>query len=178
MIWNIFPHAQMPSIYRYAKIFGPLINWVVLLISFKILCIFWIRVLYQMCLFKIFSSSLWHASFIYLFLFFWHCPFTEQRFGFFLGGGCFFGFCLFMATPPAHGSSQAVGWIEAAAAASHSHSHSNTISEPHLRLTHSLWQGRILNPLNEARNRIRILMDTSRVLNLLSHNRNSKSRSF
>ena len=94
MIWNIFPHAQMPSIYRYAKIFGPLINWVVLLISFKILCIFWIRVLYQMCLFKIFSSSLWHASFIY-FYFFDIVLLQIRGLVFFLGGGLFFWFLSF-----------------------------------------------------------------------------------
>ena len=38
-------------------------------------------------------------------------------------------------------------------------------------LHHSLWQRRILNPLSEARDRTCILMDTSWVLNWLSHNR-------
>ena len=42
-------------------------------------------------------------------------------------------------------------------------------------LCHSLWQQRILNPLSKARDRTCILMDTSRVLYLLSHNRNSTS---
>ena len=37
----------------------------------------------------------------------------------------------------------------------------------------SLQQCRILNPLSEARDRAHILMDTSLVLNPLSHNRNS-----
>ena len=37
----------------------------------------------------------------------------------------------------------------------------------------SLWQSRILNPLREARDQTPILMDTSWVLNLLSHNGNS-----
>ena len=40
-------------------------------------------------------------------------------------------------------------------------------------LCHSLWQHQILNPLSRARDRICILMDTSRILNPLSHNRNS-----
>ena len=40
-------------------------------------------------------------------------------------------------------------------------------------LYHSSWQHRILNPLSEARDRTRILMDTSEVLNPLSHNGNS-----
>ena len=41
-------------------------------------------------------------------------------------------------------------------------------------LPHSLWQGRILNPLSKARDRTPILLDTNRVLNLLSHSGNSK----
>ena len=40
-------------------------------------------------------------------------------------------------------------------------------------LHHSLWQHQILNPLSEARDQTLILMDTSQVLNLLSHNGNS-----
>ena len=40
-------------------------------------------------------------------------------------------------------------------------------------LHRSLWQGQILTLLSEARDGICILMDTSRVHNLLSHNRNS-----
>ena len=38
----------------------------------------------------------------------------------------------------------------------------------------SLWQWWILNPLSETRDRTHVLMDTSRVLNPLSHNRDSK----
>ena len=34
-------------------------------------------------------------------------------------------------------------------------------------------QHQILNPLSEARDQIRILVDTSQILNLLSHSRNS-----
>ena len=41
-------------------------------------------------------------------------------------------------------------------------------------LYHSLWQRWILNPLSGARARTRILMDTSQVLNPLSHNGNSE----
>ena len=41
-------------------------------------------------------------------------------------------------------------------------------------LYHILWQHRILNPLSEARDRTLILMDTSQILNPLSHNRNSQ----
>ena len=40
-------------------------------------------------------------------------------------------------------------------------------------LHHSSWQCRILNPLSQARDRTHILVDTSRILNPLSHNRNS-----
>ena len=38
---------------------------------------------------------------------------------------------------------------------------------------HSLWQHRILNPLRGTRGRTSILVDTSRILNRLSHNRSS-----
>jgi len=82
----------------------------------------------------------------------------------------FFVFFLFIAAPAAHGSSRARGWIRASAA-SHSHSqirHPSQICD----LYHSSLQCQILNPLSEARDRTRILMDTSHVLNLLSHNRN------
>ena len=40
------------------------------------------------------------------------------------------------------------------------------ICDPH----HNLWQRRILDPLNKARDQTHVLMDTSQVLNLLSHN--------
>ena len=39
-------------------------------------------------------------------------------------------------------------------------------------LYHSSWQCQILDPLSKARDRTHILMDTSRVLNPLSHSRN------
>ena len=41
-------------------------------------------------------------------------------------------------------------------------------------LHYSSGQRQILNPLNEASNQTCILMDTSQVLNLLSHNENSQ----
>ena len=40
-------------------------------------------------------------------------------------------------------------------------------------LHHSSWQCQILNPLSQARDRTRILMDPSQVHNLLSHSGNS-----
>ena len=43
------------------------------------------------------------------------------------------------------------------------------VSDPH----HSSWQRRILNPLRKARDGTHLLMDTSRVHQPLSHNRNS-----
>ena len=45
-------------------------------------------------------------------------------------------------------------------------------------LHHSSWQHRILNPLSEARGRTCILMDSSQVCNLLSHDRNSQVGGF
>ena len=79
-------------------------------------------------------------------------------------------FCLFRTTPTAYGSFQARGWTGAVEA---SLSHSNTGSNQHLQPTHSWWQCQILNPLNKARDWIRILMDTRSDLLLLSHNGNS-----
>ena len=77
-----------------------------------------------------------------------------------------------------YGSSQARDRIRAAAAGL-CHSHwGNTGSELHLQTTRSLWQCQIFNPLSEARDQTHILMDTSQVLNPLSHNGNSSLRSF
>jgi len=45
-------------------------------------------------------------------------------------------------------------------------------------LHHSSGQCQTLNPWRKARDQTHILMDTSRVPNLLSHNGNSKGRSF
>ena len=74
------------------------------------------------------------------------------------------------ATPAAYGSSQARDLI-GAAAASLCHSHSHARSATYAR---SLWQCQILNLLSEARHGTRILMDTSQILNLLRHSRNSQ----
>ena len=46
--------------------------------------------------------------------------------------------------------------------------------DPICDLHHSSKQLCILNPLSKARDQTRILMDTSWILNPLSHNRNSK----
>ena len=45
-------------------------------------------------------------------------------------------------------------------------------------LCHSLWQCWTLNPLSEAGDRTCILMDTSLVLNLVKHNKNSHTCFF
>ena len=45
-------------------------------------------------------------------------------------------------------------------------------------LHHSSWQHQILNPLSEDRDHTRILLDTSGIHNLLSHNRNSQTWNF
>ena len=75
--------------------------------------------------------------------------------------------------PAAFGSSQARGRI-GAIVGSLRHSHSNTRSELHLWPMLYLAAGcRILNPLSKARDWTGTLVDTSRVLNPLSHNRNS-----
>ena len=51
--------------------------------------------------------------------------------------------------------------------------HSCTGFKSHLWPMWQLWQHWILNPLTETRDQTRLLMDTSRVRNPLSHNRNS-----
>ena len=45
-------------------------------------------------------------------------------------------------------------------------------------LYHSLQQHQILNPLSKARDQTRMCLDTSRVRNPLSHNRNSVQKNF
>ena len=57
--------------------------------------------------------------------------------------------------------------------AGHSHSHSNMGSGLHLLPTPQLVAMPDLNPLSGARDWICLLMDTSQVCNLLSHNLNS-----
>ena len=73
--------------------------------------------------------------------------------------------CLFAisrATPVAYGGPQARGLVRAVVAVLH-HSHSNEGSKPHLQPTPQLvaTPDQILNPLMEARDRTRILMDAS-----------------
>ena len=70
-------------------------------------------------------------------------------------------FFSFMTAPAAYGRSQARGRIRATAAGLY-HSPGNSRSKPNL----------ILNPLREARDQT-LLMDTSWVLNMLSHSGNS-----
>ena len=80
-------------------------------------------------------------------------------------------FCLFRAEPEAYGGSQARRPIGATAASLY-HSHSNTDLSCVWDLHRSSRQYWIFNPLSEARDRTRVLMDTSQVPNLLSHNGN------
>ena len=68
-------------------------------------------------------------------------------------------FCLFRATPAAHGGSQDRGWMETVATGLHSHSNSG--SEPRLRPTPSSQQHQILNPLSKARDSTCIFVDTN-----------------
>ena len=75
--------------------------------------------------------------------------------------------CFLIATPSAHGNSKARGQIRATARLHHSHSNGE------LELHQRSWQLQILNPLMEAKDQIRILIDTSWIL--LRHNRNSSN---
>ena len=86
----------------------------------------------------------------------------------------FFFFChvFFRGTPVAYGSSQARGRIGTVDTGLH---HSTPDLSCICDLHHSSWQCRTLNPLIEARDQTHILLDTSQVLNTLSHNGNSKA---
>ena len=81
------------------------------------------------------------------------------------------------ATHAAYGSSWVRGQIRAAA---EDYATATAILDPsHIcSLNHSFWQCQILNPLSEARDQTHILMDTSQVLNLLSHSGNSCATHF
>ena len=82
----------------------------------------------------------------------------------------FFSFSVcFRATPVANGSSEARGWIRAAAAGPTSRPQQGQIRGKSL-------QCRILNPLSKARDRTHVLMDTIGFVNLLSHDGKSKLR--
>ena len=70
----------------------------------------------------------------------------------------------------AYGSSQTRGRIVATAASLH---HSNTDPSHICDLCCSSQQTQILNPLSKAQDWTNNLMDTSQVLNPLSHNRNT-----
>jgi len=73
---------------------------------------------------------------------------------------CFFVCVSFEGVTRAYGSTQARGQIWAAAA-SLRHSHSNARSELHLLPIPQLRAMQILNPLSEAREQTRLLMDIS-----------------
>ena len=87
--------------------------------------------------------------------------------------GFFLFVCLFRASPEVYGSFQARDRIGAGAAGLH-HSHGNSGSERSLDLYHSSRQHWILNARSKARFQTYIFVDTSWVLNLLSHKWNSR----
>ena len=92
-----------------------------------------------------------------------------------------FFFFLFRAAPAAYGSSQARGWMGAIATATATATSTATATmdlSSIYNLHHSSCQHWILNLLREAQDGTRILMDTSRVCNLLSHNGNSWTYTF
>lgn len=79
-----------------------------------------------------------------------------------------------MAAPTAYGCSWAKGRIRAAAPSLHTQSQQCLISAASAACTAACCNtGWILSPLSMARDQTRSLMDTSRVLNLLSYNGNS-----
>ena len=100
------------------------------------------------------------------------CPGDLERFQNFSLFFIYFSF--FRVVPVAYGSSQARDQIGAAAEA---YATATATPDPDpscvCDLHRSSRQCRIINPLSRARDRTRILMDTSQVLNMLSHNGNS-----
>ena len=72
-------HVYLPCIYIFGEVstnvLDPFFNWVVcyLIVKFLATYIFWIIVLYQICLLQIFSTSLW-----LVFSFFWQCPLQSR----------------------------------------------------------------------------------------------------
>ena len=83
-------------------------------------------------------------------------------------------FFFFRATPAACGSSRVRGLGVESKLQIPAYATATATQDPsHIcDLCHSLWQCWILNSLREARNQTCIPMDTSQILNLLSHNRN------
>ena len=98
----------------------------------------------------------WALTHLFNTLHFWLIITPEEFKWFWLNVGTFF-FFLFMAVPMAYGSSQARGWI-GAAAVGQPHNHSKAKSEPCLQPTWLHW---ILNPLSEARDQTHVLMDAN-----------------
>ena len=90
--------------------------------------------------------------------------------------GLFFLF-LFQAIPAAFGSFQARSHIRASAATQIIPTATQDLSRI-CDLRCSLQQCQTLNALSEARDQAHILMDTSQVLNLLNHKRNSQPQDF
>ena len=111
-------------------------------------------------MYKIFALlSLINQMFIYDNLISSYSPVGNIRSQFF--GFCFF-FLLFRVTPTVYGGSQARDQIRATAAGKR-HSHSKAGSELSVDLHHSSWQCQIPDPLSEARDQTRILVDSSRI---------------
>ena len=90
---------------------------------------------------------------------------------------CFFFFCLFRATPMAHGGSKARGRIGAVATGL-CQSHSNTGLSSVCNLHHSSWQRQLLNPLSKARDRTHNLMVPRRIRQPLRHDGSSRDAVF
>ena len=85
---------------------------------------------------------------------------------------------VFRVTPAAYGSSQAKESSQRCSCQS-APQPQQTWDPSHIcSLHHSSRQCQILNPLSEARDQTHILMDTSRVRNVRSHNSNSEIHSI
>ena len=115
------------------------------------LYIYTIYIIYNMCvyIYNIYNTYICNITYIYVYI-----------------------YIFFRAKSVAYGSPPPRRQIRDAAAGLH-HSHSNTTSEQNLQLMPQLTASQILNPMREATDWTHIFMDTSQVLNLLSHNRNS-----
>ena len=111
------------------------------------------------------------------------CPKEDQDLRFMVGLSLLLLFFLFRAAPAAYGSFQVRSQIEASAATLHP-SHTPPYTPPQMDprcicdLYCNSWQHQIFNPLSDARDRTLVLMDSSWILNPLSHNRNSHAGSL